>query len=53
MKRRLLEWCREIQSEVSWPRITVVEARENFGNPEEGERSPLEAFTRRLINIVD
>jgi hypothetical protein len=27
----------------------VAEARGQFGNPEEGERPPLEAVTRRLV----
>jgi hypothetical protein len=27
----------------------VAEAREQFGNPEEGKRLPLEAVTRKLV----
>jgi hypothetical protein len=30
----------------------VVEARGYFRNPEEGERPPLEAVTRRLVKTV-
>jgi hypothetical protein len=33
-------------------RAAVAEARENFGNPEEMERPPLEAVTRGLVKIT-
>jgi hypothetical protein len=29
--------------------LLVAEAREQFGNPEEGKRLPLEEVTRRLV----
>jgi hypothetical protein len=32
-------------------RVDVAEAQGQFGNPEEGERSPLEAVTRGLVKI--
>jgi hypothetical protein len=34
---------------VSWLRVAVAEAQEQFGNPEEGECLPLEAW-KRLSN---
>jgi hypothetical protein len=38
-----------VESISSQPRIAVADARGQFGNPEKGERLPLEAFTRRLV----
>jgi hypothetical protein len=37
---------------VSQSRISVAEARGQFGNPEEGECPPLEAVAKRLIKTV-
>jgi hypothetical protein len=38
------------QESVSQARVAVAEARGRFWNPEEGERPPLEAVSRRLVN---
>jgi hypothetical protein len=32
-------------------KMLVAEAQGQFGNPEEGERPPLEAVTRKLVKI--
>jgi hypothetical protein len=37
---------------VSRLEVAVTEAREQFGNPEEGEWSTLEAVTRGLVKTV-
>jgi hypothetical protein len=33
-------------------RLAVAEVKGDFGNPEERERRPLEAVTRRLVKTV-
>jgi hypothetical protein len=45
-----IDWSREIQSWVrTLLRNAVTETRRHFRSPEEEERPPLEAVTRRLI----
>jgi hypothetical protein len=34
---------------VSQQKVAVAEAREQFGNPEKGERPSLEAVTKKLV----
>jgi hypothetical protein len=38
---------------VTKKRVAVAEAREQFWNPEERKRQPLEAFTKQRIENMD
>jgi hypothetical protein len=51
MIRRAFQYivaCRPVARQVTQSRVAVAEVG-TVGNPEEGERPPLEAVTRRLV----
>jgi hypothetical protein len=43
--------CSSVVVSCSYGKL-VAKEREQFGNPEEGERPPLEAVTRRLVKKI-